>query len=218
MRYSRCRDIFGEDGFSRLSEARVLILGVGGVGSFVLDCLYRSGLRDITIVDCDIYEESNRNRQIGADGAVGECKVSTLSSLYPGVESIHCRMDREWAESFDFDPYDVVVDAVDTTSVKLAVAKRCYRKLIMSMGSARRMDPTRIKVASVWKSQGDALARKIRNSLKKERFDRNFTVVFSDEQPVCDGKGSFVAVTGAFGLFICAETVKKILNSTQRRG
>ena len=211
MRFDRCRMLFGEEDFARIQKAKILILGVGGVGSYALDCLYRTGVRDITIVDYDTYEESNRNRQIGSDCAVGECKVSTLATLYPGIKTIRQKMDLAWVERFDFDPYDLVIDAADTTRVKIEVAKRCYPKLIMSLGSAKRIDASQVQVASIWKSHGDALARKIRNELKKAKFDRNFTVVFSPEEPRCKEKGSFVGVTGTFGLMICSETMKRIL-------
>ncbi len=213
MRFERCKTLFLDDGFSKIQKANILILGVGGVGSYALDCLYRSGVKNITIVDYDTYDESNRNRQIGSDCAVGECKVSTLAKLYPNIKVIKQKIDIEWVKEFDFEPYDLVIDAVDTTHVKIEVAKRCYRKLLMSLGSAKRIDASKIQVASIWKSYGDALARKIRNELKRAKFDRNFTVVFSPEEPHCKDKGSFVGVTGTFGLMLCSEAIKRILNS-----
>ena len=211
MRYSRCQMLFGDD-FEKLSHASVLILGVGGVGSYALDCLYRSGVTDITIVDYDKYDITNQNRQIGSE-AVGVCKTERLAEIYPTIKTIDQKMDMEWVGSFDFEPYDIIIDAADTTRVKIEVAKRVYKKLIMSLGSAKRYDSSQIEVASIWKSHGDALGRKIRNELKKAKFDRNFTVVFSPEQDKCKEKGSCVAVTGAFGLTICSEAIKKILSS-----
>jgi len=211
MRFQRCRTLFGED-FEKLQQAKVLILGVGGVGSYALDCLYRSGVTDITIIDYDTFDETNRNRQIGSD-AVGESKVETLKSLYPGIRGIEQRMDMAWVSVFDFSPYDVIIDAADTTKVKIEVAKKCYKKLIMAMGSAKRYDTTKIEVASIWKTHGNALARKVRNELKKAKFDRNFTVIFSPEEDKCKEKGSCVAVTGSFGLTACSEAIKKIIAS-----
>lgn len=212
MRYERCKVLFGDD-FETLQQASILILGVGGVGGYALDCLYRSGVTNITIIDHDTYDVSNQNRQIGSD-AVGAHKTVTLASLYPGIRAIDQKMDMSWVASFDFDPYDLVIDAADTTRVKIEVAKKVYKKLIMSLGSAKRYDTSKIEVTSIWKSHGDALGRKIRNELKKAKFDRNFTVVFSPEQVKCKEKGSCVAVTGAFGLTICSEAIKKILNSS----
>jgi len=211
MRFERCKMLFGEENFKKIQASKILILGVGGVGSYALDCLYRSGVSHITIVDYDIYDESNRNRQIGSD-AVGESKIETLSKLYPRIHTIHQQMNMAWVEHFDFAPYDIIIDAADTTKVKIEVAKKCYKKLIMSVGSAKRYETNKIEVSSIWKTHGDALARKIRNELKKAKFDRNFTVVFSPEEDKCKEKGSFVGVTGAFGLTICSEAIKKILS------
>jgi len=210
MRFERCRMLFGEEDFSKIQNAKILILGVGGVGSYALDCLYRSGVKDITILDYDIYDETNQNRQIGSE-AVGESKIDTLAKLYPSIQTIHQQMTMVWVEGFDFEPYDIIIDAADTTKVKIEVAKKCYKKLIMSVGSAKRFETNKIEVASIWKTHGDALARKIRNELKKAKFSKNFTVVFSPEEDKCKEKGSFVGVTGAFGLTICSEVIKRIL-------
>ena len=211
VRFERCRMLFGEENFAKLQQAKILILGVGGVGSYALDCLYRSGVQDITILDFDMYDESNRNRQIGSD-AVGMSKVDTLANLYPGIQTIEQRMDMAWVASFDFEPYDLVIDAADTTKVKIEVAKKCYKKLIMALGSAKRFDASKIEVTSIWKTHGDALAKKIRDELKKAKFNKNFTVVFSPEEDKCKEKGSCVAVTGAVGLTVCSEVIKRILH------
>jgi len=211
MRYSRCKELFDKD-FKKLQNAKILILGVGGVGSYALDCLYRSGVTNITIVDYDTYEESNLNRQIGSDGNIGKNKVQTLASLYPGITPINQKMDLEWVNNFNFEPYDIIIDAADTTKVKIEIAKKHYKKLIMSLGSAKRYDFSKIEVTTIFKTHGDALARKIRNELKKAKFNKNFTVVFSSEEPKCKNKGSFVGVTGAFGLAICSEVVKRIIS------
>jgi len=211
MRFERCRMLFGDDDFSKLQNAKILILGVGGVGSYALDCLYRSGVSDITILDFDIYDESNQNRQIGSE-AVGMVKVDRLKELYPEVKTINQRMNMVWVAGFDFDPYDLVIDAADSTMVKIEVAKKCFNKLIMALGSAKRYDASKIEVASIWETYNDKLARKIRNELRRAKFDKNFTVVFSPEDDKCKDKGSCVAVTGAVGLTVCSEAIKKILN------
>ena len=211
MRYSRCKTLFGEEDFAKLQKAKILILGVGGVGSYTLDCLYRSGVKDITIVDYDTYEESNLNRQIGAEGNIGKSKVKTLAKLYPGITPIEQKMDLAWLEEFNFEPYDLIIDAADTTKVKIELAKRHYKKLIMSLGSAKRVDFSKIEVSTIFKTHGDALARKIRNELKRAKFNRSFTVIYSPEEAKCKEKGSFVAVTGGFGLAICSEAIKRLL-------
>jgi tRNA A37 threonylcarbamoyladenosine dehydratase len=210
LRFQRCELLFGKEDFAKIQKAKILILGVGGVGSYALDCLYRSGVSDITILDYDIYDETNQNRQIGSE-AVGELKTEALKKLYPSITTINQQMNMAWVETFDFEPYDLIIDAADTTKVKIEIAKKCFKKLIMSTGSAKRLDTSKIEVASIWKTSGDRLARKIRNELKKAKFDRNFTVIFSPEEDKCKEKGSCVAVTGAFGLTACSEAIKKIL-------
>ena len=202
--------LFGIEGFKKLQKAKILILGVGGVGSYALDCLWRSGVSNITIIDYDTYDITNQNRQIGSE-AIGELKTDILKRLYPTITAINQKMDITWVREFDFEPYDLIIDSADTTKVKIELAQKVYPKLIMSTGSAKRFDTSKIEVASIWKTHGDALARKIRNELKKARFDKNFTVIFSHEEDKCKDKGSCVAVTGTFGLNICSETIKKII-------
>ncbi len=210
MRFQRCKILFGEENFKKLQKTKILILGVGGVGSYALDCLYRSGVTNITILDYDRFDETNQNRQIGSE-AIGELKTKRLKELYPNIKTINQKMDMEWVKNFDFEPFDIVIDSADTTRVKIELAKRVYKKLIMSTGSAKRYDTSKIKVASIWKTEGDALARKIRNELKKARFNKNFTVIFSPEEDKCKDRGSCVAVTGAFGLTICSEVIKRVV-------
>jgi len=212
LRFDRCVTLFGQDDFKKIQNSSIIILGVGGVGSYALDCLYRTGVQNITIVDYDTFDITNQNRQIGSQH-LGQKKIEALKTLYPNIQTIEAKMDMTWVDNFNFDPYDIIIDAADTTKVKIQLAKKEYKKLIMSVGSAKRMDTSKIEVASIWKTHGDALARKIRNELKKAKFDRNFTVVFSPEEALCKEKGSFVGVTGAFGLTICSEAVKRILKS-----
>lgn len=209
LRFDRVKLLLRED-FEKLENSKILILGVGGVGGVALDCLYRSGVRDITIVDCDRFEITNQNRQIGSE-SIGEIKVEVLAKLYRGVKPIYQRVDKSFTEQFDFEKFDIVIDAIDDLDAKVEIAKKCYTKLISSMGSAKRIDPSYIKVGSIWKSYGDKFAKLFRDRLKKEGFRKNFQVIFSDEIPKSKELGSFVGVTGSFGLRICSEVLKKRL-------
>ncbi len=199
-----------EDDFEKLSRAKIILLGVGGVGSFCLDCLYRSGVTDITIVDFDSYDASNQNRQMWSELHEGELKVAALKQHYPEVTIINKRVDEAWVQAFDFEPYDVVLDAIDDRNAKLALAQKCYKKLISSFGSAKRMDPTKVQVADIWKSHGDKFGAKIRYELKKRRFSKKYTVVFSSEPALVKAKGSFMGVTATFGLTMCSQAIKRI--------
>ncbi len=211
MRFDRVKLLFKDD-FEKFKNAKILLLGVGGVGSFCLDCLYRSGVQDITIVDFDRYDITNQNRQIGSEN-IGEVKVEVLKRLYPGINAIEAKIDEEWVDSFDFSKYDLVLDAIDDIKAKIAIAKKAYPKLISSTGSARKCDPTKIEVASIWKTYGDPFAKKIRYELKKAGFKGDYQAIFSPEEPRCKEKGSFVGVTGSFGLTLCSYAIKRVLKS-----
>lgn len=212
MRHTRTKLVFGEESFEKLRNAKILLLGVGGVGSFCLDCLYRSGVRDITMVDFDRYDLTNQNRQMHSEHHEGELKVEALKSHYPEAEAIAVKITPEWVEAFDFEPYDLVLDAIDDMRAKLAVIQKCYPKLISSVGSAKRLDPTKIEVRSIWKTEGDPFAAKIRYELRKRKFRGDFICICSSEHPRIKEKGSFVGVTGSFGLAMCSLALRKIAN------
>ena len=216
-RYQRVIDLFELENFKRLQDAKVLLIGVGGVGGFCLDCLYRSGITNITIVDFDTYDITNQNRQIGSE-AVGDVKVDRLKELYPQIKSINLKIDIDWIDNFDFDNFDVVLDAIDDIAPKVALIKKAHKLLISSMGSAKKSDPTQIMVGSLWKTINDPLAKKVKERLKKDKFSKNIKVVFSKEPVITKQNGSFVGVTGAFGLTMCSETIKKILKTEINNG
>ena len=209
-RYTRVEELFGED-FSKIQTAKVLLLGVGGVGGYCLDCLFRSGVKDITIVDFDSYDITNLNRQIYSELYVGESKVESLKNHYPDIKTIDKKIDKQWVDEFNFDEYDVVLDAIDDVRAKVALAKKCHKKLISSFGSAKRVDPTKIKVDDISKSYGDKFGSKIRYELRKQGFNKKYRVIFSSEEPRVKIKGSFMGVTASFGLTMCSEAIKKIV-------
>jgi tRNA A37 threonylcarbamoyladenosine dehydratase len=208
LKFDRCKKLFG-DRFSSITKAKVILLGVGGVGSFTLDCLYRSGVRDITIVDFDIFEESNQNRQIGSE-ALGEYKTEALKKLYPQISTINTKITPEWVKEFDFSSYDLILDAMDDIPSKIELIIKEHKKLILTTGSAKRVNPTEIELTSIWKTYNDPFARKIREGLKKRGFKKNIKVIFSKEEPKCKELGSFVGVTGSFGLALCSQAIDRV--------
>ncbi len=207
-RYSRVRKILGED-FEKLQHAKVLLFGVGGVGSICLDALFRSGVNDITIVDFDRYDITNQNRQLGSE-AIGEVKVKRMKTLYPTVTPIEQMVTPSWIEAFNFEPYDIVIDAIDDMPSKVAIAHKASHKLISSSGGAKKIDPTRVRYTSVWKTHGDALAKKFRYELKKSGFNKDFLTVFSDEEPNCKELGSLMCVTGTFGFTLASLAIRRL--------
>jgi tRNA A37 threonylcarbamoyladenosine dehydratase len=208
-RFSRTRLLF-EDDFEKLQSKKVLLLGVGGVGGFCLDSMYRTGIGSITIVDFDTFEVTNQNRQLGSE-AVGAVKVERMKELYPGIDGYDLKITPEWVEEFDFEPFDLIIDAIDDMPAKVAIANKLSHKLISSMGGAKKLDPTKIEIVDIWKTHTDGLAKKFRSELKQIGFKKKFDVVFSSELPNCKELGSFVGVTGSFGLALSALAIKKLL-------
>jgi len=205
MRFDRCKKLFNK--FEHLRELKILICGVGGVGGYALDCLYRSGVKNITIIDFDRFDITNQNRQIGSE-FVGEKKVEVLAKIYPGIIPIDMKLSPKNIQTINTQNYDIVIDAIDDLNAKIALIKKAYPKIISSMGAAKRIDPTKIRIDSIWKTQNDPFAKKVRDRLKKENFTGDFVAVFSMEKPKECDMGSFVGVTGAFGFAICSEVLK----------
>ena len=201
--------LFGDD-FDKIKSLKILIVGVGGVGAHCLDALYRTGVSDITIVDFDSYDTTNQNRQIGSD-AQGRQKVEVLRNMYQGVTGIDEKITVAWVENFDFEPYDFVVDAIDDVAPKCALIAKTYRKLISSMGSAKRIDSTKVEITKLSKTFNDPLAKKVREELKKLHFSKDVSVIFSSELPITKTKGLFIGVTGAFGLACASYIIQKTL-------
>ncbi|EAT99431.2 MULTISPECIES: tRNA cyclic N6-threonylcarbamoyladenosine(37) synthase TcdA [Campylobacter] len=211
-RYTRVRWLFGDENFDRLKRAKVLVCGVGGVGGMCLDALARSGVGEITAIDKDVFDITNQNRQIYSE-AVGAVKVGEFAKRYECVRAVKELMTPEFIAKFSFDEFDVIIDAIDDMSAKIALANAVdTSKFIASMGGAKRIDPAKIKVASVWKTSVDPLARKYRYELKRSGFKGDFEVVFSTEMPLCKPLGSFMGVTACFGLNLASLAVRKILN------
>ena len=207
MRYDRCKKLFSK--FNHLKDLKLLIAGVGGVGGYALDCLYRSGVENITIIDYDRFDITNQNRQIGSE-FIGEKKVNVLARLYKGIKPIDMKLTPQNINTLNLNEYDVIIDAIDDINAKIALIKNSS-KIISSMGAAKRIDPTKIRIDSIWKTNTDPFAKKIRDRLKKEKLNIDFKVVYSIEKPINCDMGSFVGVTGAFGFALCSEVLKEFV-------
>lgn len=216
MKYDRTKKLFGDEVFDKFQDTKLILLGVGGVGSFALDALYNTGITNITIVDFDTYEESNMNRQLGSVGNIGRIKVDALKEKYPNVTAINIKITPQWIDDFDFSSYDYILDAIDDIKPKVHLIQRHYKKIITTSGSAKRIDPSKIEYKSIWDTFNDPFIRKIRTELKQKGFKKKFKVIFSSENPNCVEKGSFEAVTGSFGLMMASITVQKILNKKDK--
>ena len=191
--FRRTELLLGEDALKQLSEKRVIIFGVGGVGSWCAESLIRTGIQQLTIVDSDRVCITNINRQLMATSqTVGQVKVEVLKerllSINPRAEitALQQIFTAETAESFNIGNYDYVIDAIDSLKDKVLLIQMATEAgvcFFSSMGAALKMDPTRIKVAEFWKIQGDPLARALRRRFKRDGLfpKRKFLCVYSDE-------------------------------------
>ena len=225
----------------RIAQKRVILFGVGGVGSWCAESLVRSGIHHLTIVDSDRVCVTNINRQLMATTkTVGQVKVEVLKerllTINPSAEitALQKIFTQETAGEFDLDSYDYIIDAIDSLKDKallILMATQTKAKLYSSMGAALKMDPTRIQVTEFWKVKGDPLARALRNRFKRDRTfpKRKFQCVYSDEllenktmvstnrqpmDPDDKGNGSIVHITAIFGFTLAGLVLESVKNGT----
>lgn len=190
--------LLGKENLSRIQSAKVIIFGVGGVGSWCAEGLVRSGIRNMTIVDSDRVCVTNCNRQLMATSqSVGKVKVEVLRDrlleINPSanITALQKIYDAESAESFHMEEYDFIVDAIDSLKEKADLILRAtalpkHITFVSSMGAALRSDPFMVRKAEFWKVKGDPLARAIRNKFKHLKVfpARKFQCVYSEEPPM----------------------------------
>jgi len=232
-RFARTEMLLGAAGMARLSGASVAVFGIGGVGSFTAEALARAGVGNLTLVDSDCVDVTNINRQIHAcTDTVGMPKIEAMTARIRGVNP-HCRVTGrrafylpENADDFFSQHYDYVVDAVDTVSAKIDLARRCHVHgipLVASMGAANKLDPTLFEVLDIYETKGDPLARVMRKKLKEYGVP-HLKVVCSRERPCrpmgggetpAPGRnsvpGSVSFVPPVVGLIMAGEVVRDLL-------
>lgn len=224
--YGRTERLLGREGMERLKNARVLLFGVGGVGSYCLEALARSGIGATTVVDADTVAPSNINRQLVADlSTVGRDKVEVARERILAVNPA-CRVEIKkmlylpaCSGDFDFSAYDYIVDAIDNVSAKLSLVTEAVRagtKIISAMGTGNKLCPEMLEVADISKTSVCPLARVMRTELRK-RGIHHLKVVYSKEEPIRapeeNGErviGSVSFVPSVAGLLMAAEVIKDI--------
>lgn len=227
---SRTTLLVGSGGVKQLNRAHVLVVGLGGVGSYAAEFIARAGVGEMTIVDGDVVDPTNRNRQLPALAtnhgvSKAEWMAERLAAINPDI-ILHVRKDfltPDMAEEIcQAAKYDYVMDCIDSISPKLYLitsAKQNGLNIVSSMGAGGKMDPTRIKVADLYDTYTDHFALKIRKRLKKKGIRRGLITVFSDEPApkdslmMTDGSnfkksayGTISYIPAAFG-GVCASVV-----------
>lgn len=239
--FNRSEMLLGQEAMLRLEQIRVIVFGMGGVGSWAAETLIRTGLKHLTIVDFDQVATTNINRQLPANTqTVGRLKTDVMKehllSINPDAEiiSINGLYNEESAADFDLNSYDYVIDAIDSLRDKALLivnATNASCRLFSSMGAALKTDPTRIRVDEFWKVKGDRLAAALRNKFKRSGVypARKFKVVWSDEiienkiqvseentdspinKPIING--SLMQVTAPFGITLASLVINDIVKA-----
>lgn len=243
---SRTELLIGKDNLDKLKNSKVMIFGIGGVGSFTVEALARSGVGELILVDDDTICLTNLNRQIHATyNTISKSKVEVMKERILSINK-NCKViTHQMFVTPDNIPeiipedIDYIVDAIDTVTSKLALAQHCYKnniKIMSSMGTGNKLDPTQFKVTDVFKTKVCPLAKVMRYELKKRGVEK-LKVVYSEEMPlkpkvedvvtcktgcVCTGgtkkcaskrqiPGSISFVPPVAGMIIAGEVIKDIL-------
>ncbi len=221
--FDRLEILTGPHTISRLAHTKVAVFGLGGVGSWAAEGLVRSGIGEIMLVDYDVIDATNINRQLQSHSAnIGKPKTEELASRLALINP-QCRVQFRTdyysdtnAESFALETYDFVLDCIDHVPSKVDLLMRCTQfgtTVMASMGAAFRLDPTQIRTSSIWQTTGCGLAKFIRRKLKDGSFVGDFQVVYSPEPMGFEErkvKGSAVFVTACFGMTLAGMVIKAV--------
>ena len=221
--FERLITLIGEDNVNKLKKANVLIVGLGGVGGYALEILVRSGIYNLTIVDGDIVELSNLNRQIiSKRDVIGKPKALVAQARTLEINpDVNLKVINEFISEDNFsllniDSFDYVIDACDDLNLKLLLIKNADKyKLISSMGTANKMDMTRFKITTVDKTSYDPLAKIIRKKIKEEKIRTKFKVVSSDEKVMKNGTklGTIAYMPAVSGLLCASYVINDIIDN-----
>ena len=218
--FTRTIQLLGTDNFRALQNARVILFGVGGVGSWCAETLLRTGIGHLTIVDFDKVDTTNLNRQLVAThDNIGQSKVyemqKRLLNIAPqsDIQAIERQYNAETANSFDLTQFDIVVDAIDMVECKAILlhhATYAGCKVYSSMGAGRKIDPQKIRIAEFWKVQGCPLARALRTKIKKTGLmpASKIQCVYSEE--ISGAQGTLAAVVGVFGMTLASMVINDL--------
>lgn len=221
--FERLITLIGEDNVNKLKKANVLIVGLGGVGGYALETLVRSGIYNLTIVDGDIVELSNLNRQIiSKRDVIGRPKALVAQARTLEINpDVNLKVINEFISEDNFsllniDSFDYVIDACDDLNLKILLIKNADKyKLISSMGTANKMDMTKFKITTVDKTSYDPLAKIIRKKIKEEKIQTKFKVVSSDEKVMKNGTklGTIAYMPAVSGLLCASYVINDIIDN-----
>lgn len=215
--FDRVISLIGNDKFVNLQNTKVLIVGCGGVGGYAFETLVRSGIGNIDLIDFDDIDVSNLNRQvITSQSNIGLSKVeeakkrALLINPNLNISTYKLFLDDSNIDKILNNNYDYIIDACDSVNTKIELMKKSVTgkfKLISSMGTAKKMNPTKLSITTLDKTNYDSLAKVLRKKIKDLKINKKMYVVSSDEATIkCDVLGSFMMVPASAGI-LCAKFV-----------
>lgn len=221
--FTRITKIIGEENLNKLRNSKVLIVGIGGVGGSALEIIARSGISNITIIDFDVFEESNLNRQIlSLKSNINKSKISVakkrILEINPNciINDFQEKLDENFLNSHDLN-VDYIIDACDDIKAKVALVKYAIKnniKIISSCGTGNRLNPELLTISNIWKTEYDPLAKKFRYELRKAHISYKLPVVYSKERPLIksnDFVGSMAMVPNSAGILLASYVINDIL-------
>ncbi len=222
--FDRLNLLIGENNLKKIENTKVLIVGVGGVGGEAAVSLVRSGIKDITIIDFDIVDISNINRQVVAyHSTIGQKKVDVLEKILKDINP-SCNINKydiylnsdNIKEIFDKEKADFIIDCCDSRETKKAIIKEALERntlFISSMGTGNKLDPSALEIVDIRKTNNDPLARIFRKWVKDEKINKKIMVLCSKEVPKHVGNvvASCSFVPNSAGLLIASYVIRKII-------
>lgn len=221
--FERLELLIGKDNVKKLNNTKVLVIGLGGVGGILTETLVRNGIENITIIDNDKIDITNKNRQIIAlDSTIGKNKTEVLKDRLLDINNkcnitvINDFIDKNNIDLLFNNPVDYVIDACDTVSTKTLLIEECLKrniKVISSMGMGKKLDLSKLKIMDIRKTSYDKLAKVVRKKLKDDGINEKVMVLSSDEEPIDtkDNIGSYSPLTSSAGLLIADYVIKDII-------
>lgn len=223
MQLQRTEILLGKENIEKLQKAHVIVFGVGGVGSYTTESLARSGVGEISIVDFDVVDITNINRQVIAlHSTIGRKKVEVMkeriNDINPNinVHTFDTFISPETIEQFDFTQYDYVIDAIDNVTGKLLIIQKCQEhntNIICSLGTANKVDPTKLLLTDISKTHTCPLAKVMRLELRKRGIN-HLSVLFSTELPIKSETnilGSISYLPSSAGLLISSKVINDLI-------
>lgn len=220
--FDRLELLIGKENIEKISKINVLIVGIGGVGGTALEALVRSGVKNITIIDKDVFSESNLNRQIlSTRDSIGLYKVDVgvnrCKSINPDVNITGLKINLDEKNVNELEYFDYIIDACDDINAKLALMQYANKNninLISSMGTGKRLNPSNVIITRLDKTSNDPLAKKMRYEARKRGLKLNIPVVCSKEEPINNDRiiASSIFVPSTAGLMLAYYIIEKVIN------